>query len=37
MTVLMMEKAKKRLPQMDSIKTIAVMGLPEMDATGKMR
>jgi len=33
MTVLMMEKTKKVLPQMDSIKTIAMMGLPEIDTT----
>ena len=33
--LLMMEKTKKGLPQMDSIKTIAVIVLPEIDATEK--
>ncbi len=35
MTVLIMEKTKKGLPKLDSIKSIAVIGLPEIDATGK--
>ena len=30
-----MEKTKEGLPKMDSIKSIAVIGLPEIDATGK--
>jgi hypothetical protein len=35
MTVLMMQKTKKGLLKMDSIKSIAVIGLPEIDSTGK--
>jgi hypothetical protein len=30
-----MEKTKKGLPKMDSIKSVVAIGLPEIDATGK--
>ena len=37
MTVLAMEKIKKGLLKMDSTKSVAVIGLPEIDATGKTK